>query len=72
MISKPATMLTVDQTAEYLQCSTDLVRRQIKNGTLPYLKLGRVYRVPLYALEEKIRLLNSKATEKYTPDDLRE
>tara|TARA_Y100000590_G_C15735079_1_gene1018266 strand:- start:2460 stop:2684 length:225 start_codon:yes stop_codon:yes gene_type:complete len=42
--------LSVEEVSEVLNCSRDLVYREIKKGTIPHVKLGRVYRVPSYAL----------------------
>ena len=44
--------LSIKEAADVLEISPDLLRRQIKNGTIPSLKLGRIYRVPVKALNE--------------------
>lgn len=44
--------LSIKEAADVLEISPDLLRRQIKNGTIPSLKLGRIYRIPVKALNE--------------------
>ena len=38
-------LLTIDQTAQLLQCAKKTVQDKIKNGSLPVVKLGRVVRI---------------------------
>ena len=42
--------LTVEEVSEILNCSKDLVYREIRKGTIPHVKFGRIFRVPSYAL----------------------
>tara|TARA_B100000029_G_C17059902_1_gene772743 strand:+ start:363 stop:539 length:177 start_codon:yes stop_codon:yes gene_type:complete len=48
------TVLTVEETAKYLNVSRDLIYREIKKGNIPHIKLGRVNRIPVYALRKKL------------------
>lgn len=47
-------LLTIEQTAEYLQVSVSTVRRMVRDGRLRSVSLGRLRRVPKPALEEFI------------------
>jgi excisionase family DNA binding protein len=44
-------VLTVSQTAELLQVSTDMVYRLVTSGELPAKKVGRVWRLHRSAIE---------------------
>ncbi|MCG8557375.1 MAG: helix-turn-helix domain-containing protein [Proteobacteria bacterium] len=46
----PAVLLPVKQAADILQVSEGTVRRWLKAGDLPYVKVGRVVRVDLSRL----------------------
>jgi len=45
-------LLTIEQTADYLQVSVSTVRRMVRDGRLRSVSLGRLRRVPASALEE--------------------
>ena len=47
-------LLTIEQTAEYLQVSVSTVRRMVRDGRLRSVSLGRLRRVPRSALKELI------------------
>jgi len=47
-------LLTIEQTAEYLQVSVSTVRRMVRDGRLRSVSLGRLRRVPESALQEFI------------------
>ena len=47
-------LLSVEQSAEYLDLHPDTVRRHLKAGTIPYLKVGRVFRISRKALDDLI------------------
>lgn len=51
--------LSISEVSEILDCSRDLVYREIHKGNIPHIKLGRVYRVPAYALN--VMLTGAKA-----------
>lgn len=42
---------TVDETAAWLGCSAGTVRRMVRDGRLPRVKVGRLDRIPRPALE---------------------
>jgi excisionase family DNA binding protein len=46
----PAHLLTAAEVAEILNISLRSVRRMIKNGTLPIVRIGRLVRIQLEAL----------------------
>lgn len=51
-------LATVEETAAWFGCSTGTVRRMIKDGRLPRVKVGRLDRVPRVALQ---RMRDGKA-----------
>ena len=44
-------LVTVDQTASWFGCSPVTVRRMVRDGKLPRVKVGRLDRIPRTALE---------------------
>ena len=53
-------ILTVKEVAEKLGICTHLVRRQIKKGVIPCVKLGDRYLIPKVAFERWLTLENSE------------
>ncbi len=54
-------LLTIEQTADYLQVSVSTVRRMVRDGRLRSVSLGRLRRVPASALEELTRPAGAQA-----------
>jgi excisionase family DNA binding protein len=54
MANDGALLLTVEQAAELLQISKGLAYDLCREGKLPHVRLGRVIRVPRFALEQWI------------------
>jgi excisionase family DNA binding protein len=50
-MEKERKVLTVDEVAEKLGICTHLVRRQIKKGVIPCVKLGDRYLIPIVAFD---------------------
>lgn len=51
-------VLTVDEVAEKLGICTHLVRRQIKKGVIPCVKVGDRYLIPVVAFERWLEECN--------------
>jgi len=49
-------LLNIAQVADYLSVSTISVRRMIKAGTLPHVRLNRCVRVPQDAVDKLVRV----------------
>ncbi len=47
-------LLSVDEAAEYFGCHSDTMRRHIRAGTIPSLKLGRISRISRIVLDDLI------------------
>jgi len=47
-------LLSVDEAAEYFGCHSDTMRRHMKAGTIPYLKIGRISRISRKKLDDLI------------------
>jgi excisionase family DNA binding protein len=57
-------LVTVDDTAAWFGCAPQTVRRMIRDGRLPRVKVGRLDRVPrraLEALEREARTVRSRS-----------
>ena len=54
-------VLTVDEVAEKLGICNQLVRRQIKTGVIPCVKVGDRYLIPVVAFERWLTECNQKA-----------
>lgn len=52
-------LLTIDQAAERLNCSTDTIRRQIADGKLRAFRFGRSIRIKPRDLERSLRPVTS-------------
>ena len=50
-MEKERKVLTVDEVAEKLGICSQLVRRQIKKGVIPCVKVGDRYLIPIVAFE---------------------
>ena len=48
---QPARLLKVRESADALACSVPMVRKMIKAGTLPVVRVGRAVRIPAAAVE---------------------
>ncbi len=53
------TMLSVEQAAETLNCSTDTVRRMIANGKLRAFRVGRLIRLRPEDLQKSLKPVTS-------------
>jgi excisionase family DNA binding protein len=47
-------LLTIDEVADYLKIKPSTVRAMCRRGELPAIKVGRIWRVNQYQLNEKI------------------
>ena len=47
-------LLSVEEAAEYWGCHPDTIRRHMRAGTIPSMKLGRVFRISRQALDDLI------------------
>ena len=54
-------LLTIAQTAEYLQCSQSTIRSRIRRGTLKAVKNGRIVRIPESELERFFQVPDTDA-----------
>jgi excisionase family DNA binding protein len=46
------TVLTIDEAAQILDCHPDSVRKLVRQGRIPTVRLGRLYRIPRHRLIE--------------------
>ena len=56
-------VLTVNEVAEKLGICTQLVRRQIKKGVIPCVKVGDRYLIPIVAFERWLAECDQEGTE---------
>ncbi len=47
-------LLSVEEAAEYYGCHSDTLRRHLKAGSIPYMKIVRVFRISRQVLDDLI------------------
>jgi len=62
-MEKERKVLTVNEVAEKLGICTQLVRRQIKKGVIPCVKVGDRYLIPIVAFERWLAECDQEAPE---------